>query len=91
MINLAVVDRNGYLDNKKATVADTITPKTSYISCMSSTQNRSKGLRYTYILFTHICREQHTQLLQENWFKDYQLETFGAFGRFHYLFVVNCK
>ena len=32
-------------------------------------QNRSNGLRYTYILLWHICREQHTQLLQENWAK----------------------
>ena len=36
---------------------------------IKDTQNRSNGLRYTYILLRHICREQHTQLLQENWAK----------------------
>ena len=54
---------------------------------IKDTQNRSNGLRYTYILLRHICREQHTQLLQENWVENTSSRLLVLF---RYLFVVNC-
>jgi len=38
-------------------------------------------------LFRLICREQHTQLSQENWVQNCQSKIFGAFGRLRLLMI----